>query len=85
MPKPEEDWNDAEEQGSLGNSRALNVIYNGVDLNMFKLIKSYVTAKDAWKKLEVAFEGTSKVKTSQLLLLTSKFESLRMMEEETIT
>ena len=46
---------------------------------------SCITAKDAWKALKVAFEGTSKVKISRLLLLTSKFESLRMMEEETIS
>lgn len=85
VPKPEDDWTNEEEQESLRNSRALNVIFNVVDLNMFKLINSCVTAKDAWKKLEVAFEGTSKVKTSHLLLLTSKFEALRMMEEETIT
>ena len=85
VPKPEEAWTDAEEQESLRNSRALNAIHNGVDLNMFKLINSRVTAKDAWKSLEVAFEGTSKVKTSRLLLLTTKFESLRIMEEETIT
>ena len=84
VPKPEEDWMDVEEQKSLGNSRALNTIYNGVDLNVFKLINSNIIAKDAWKALEVAFEGTSKVKTSRLPLLTTKFESLRMMEEETI-
>lgn len=29
IPKPKEDWTDVEEQGSLGNSRALNAIYNG--------------------------------------------------------
>ena len=65
VPKQEKDWTDAEEQESMGNSRALNFIYNGVDLNMFKLINFCVTAKDTWKKLEVGFEGTSNVKTSQ--------------------
>lgn len=74
VPKPEEDWTDTEEHESLGNSRALNAIYNGVDLNVFKLINSSITTKDAWKALEVAFEGTSKVKTSRLLLLTTKFK-----------
>lgn len=85
VPKPEKDWTDAEEQQLLGYSRALNVIYNGVDLNVFKLINYSIIVKDAWKSLEVVFEGTSKVKTFRKLLLTTKFESLKMMEEETIT
>ena len=75
VQKSEEEWTNAEEQASLENLRALIAIYDGVDLNVFKLIK------DAWKVLEVAFEGTSKVKISQLQLLAYKFKSFRMMEE----
>lgn len=36
------------------------------------------------KILEVAYEGTSKVKISRLQLVTSKFEGLKMIEEETV-
>ncbi|KAA0058259.1 gag-proteinase polyprotein [Cucumis melo var. makuwa] len=56
IPKPEVDWTDAEKQASIGNARALNMIFNGVDLNVFKLINSCSTAKEAWKTLEVAYE-----------------------------
>lgn len=84
IPKPKANWTEVEGQASLGNSWSLNAIYNGVDLNVLKLINTCSSAKDTWKNLEVAYEGTSKVKTSRLQLLTSKFESLRMVEEETI-
>ena len=47
VPKPEVDWTDAEEQASIGNARALNAIFNGVDLNVFKLINSCSTTKEA--------------------------------------
>ncbi|TYJ96033.1 gag-pol polyprotein [Cucumis melo var. makuwa] len=83
--KPEIDWTDAEEQASVGNARAINAIFNGVDLNVFKLINSCTTAKKAWKILEVAYEGTSKVKISRLQLITSKFEALKMTEDETVS
>ncbi|TYK14493.1 putative mitochondrial protein [Cucumis melo var. makuwa] len=56
VPKPEVDWTDAEEQASVGNARARNAIFNGVDLNIFKLINSCSTAKEAWKTLEIAYE-----------------------------
>jgi hypothetical protein len=51
---------------------------------MFKLIKPCIVAKDAWRILETAHEGTSKVKMSRLQLLTTKFENLRMKEDESI-
>lgn len=51
---------------------------------MLKLINTSIWTGQAWKILEVAYEGTSKVKTSRLQILRSKFESLRMMEEESI-
>jgi len=39
---------------------------------------------NAFDILRTAHEGTSKVKSSTIQLLTTKFESLKMKEEETI-
>ncbi|KAK2358620.1 gag-protease polyprotein [Trifolium repens] len=82
--KPEEDWTPAEDTLALGNNKALNALFNGVDKNMFRLIKQCTVAKDAWEILKTTHEGTSKVKSSRLQLFYSKFENLRMKEEETI-
>lgn len=40
--------------------------------------------KEAWDIVGVTHEGTSKVKTSRLQLLTKKYENLKMLEDETI-
>src|SRR4030066_1239684 len=72
--KPEEDWTDDKDKLALGNSKALNSLFNGVDKNVFRLIKSCVVAKDAWEILRTTREGTSKVSMSRLQLLTTKFE-----------
>ena len=45
--KLEEGWTTAEDELALGNSKALNALSNGVDKNMFKLIKQFIVAKDA--------------------------------------
>ena len=37
--KPEAEWIDAEDNEALRNSKAFNFIFNGVDKNMFRLIK----------------------------------------------
>ncbi|MCI38998.1 gag-pol polyprotein, partial [Trifolium medium] len=51
---------------------------------MFKLINTCTEAKEAWEILQTAHEGTTKVKMSKLQLLTTKFENLKMEEEENI-
>ncbi|KAA0060391.1 gag-pol polyprotein [Cucumis melo var. makuwa] len=76
---------DAEEQASVGNARAINAIFNGVDLNVFKLINFCITAKEAWKIQEVAYEGTSKVKIFRLQFITLKFKALKMTEDKTVS
>jgi len=45
--KPEEEWTTTEDKLALGNSKALNALFNGVDKNMFRLIKQCTVAKDA--------------------------------------
>jgi len=45
--KPEEEWTAPEDELALANSKALNPLVNGVDKNMFRLIKKCDVAKDA--------------------------------------
>jgi hypothetical protein len=82
--KPEEEWTKDEDELALGNNKALNALFNGVDKNMFRLIKQCLVAKDAWDILKTTHEGTSKVKMSRLQLLTTKFENLKMKDDEDI-
>ena len=64
--KPEEDWSKEEDEIALGNSKALNAIFNGIDKNIFRLVNTCEVAKDAWGILQSTHEGTSKVKMSRL-------------------
>ena len=82
--KPEEYWSKEEDELAHGNSKALAAIFNGIDRNIFRLVNTCEVAKDAWEILITAHEGTSKVKMSRLQLLTTKFENLRMKEDESI-
>jgi phage FluMu gp28-like protein len=47
--KPKEEWTAAEDELAFGNSKALNSLFNGVDKNIFRLIKHCTVAKDAWE------------------------------------
>jgi len=82
--KPVEEWSKDADDLALGNNKALNALFNGVDKNMFRLINNCTVAKDAWNILRTKHEGTSKVKMSKLQLITIKFETLKMKDDESI-
>ncbi|KAK2356433.1 hypothetical protein QL285_093765 [Trifolium repens] len=82
--KPEVEWTLDEETAAHYNNKAIYALFNGVDTNVFKLIKNCVSAKEAWEILKTCYEGTTKVKQSKIQHLTSKFEALRMKDDESI-
>ncbi|KAK2380438.1 gag-protease polyprotein [Trifolium repens] len=84
VQKPEVEWTPEEETAAHYNHKAIYALFNGVDTNVFKLIKNCVSAKEAWEILITCYEGTTKVKQSKIQHLTSKFEALRMKDDESI-
>ncbi|KAG7579060.1 Zinc finger CCHC-type [Arabidopsis thaliana x Arabidopsis arenosa] len=83
-PKPVEQWTVEENRKAMCNSKALNAIYNAIDVGKFRMISSYKTAKEVWEALETTYEGTSKVKQTKLIMLKSRFDSLLMQHDSTI-
>ncbi|XP_073061905.1 uncharacterized protein [Primulina eburnea] len=82
--KPESTWTIHEVQTSNFNSKALNAIFSSVDTRMFNLITNFVCAKEAWDLLQKHCEGSESVRKTRLRMVTSKFESLRMEDKESI-
>jgi hypothetical protein len=65
------------------NDKALHAIYSSMCLEEFERISRCVIAKEAWETLEITHEGSQIVKASKIQMLVSKFEEIRMEEEET--
>ena len=64
------------------NSRALNVLFSAVTNEEFKNISSIEIAKEAWTILQTTYEGTKAVKDSKLQRLITRFEEIKMEEDE---
>ena len=64
------------------NSKALNAIFCGVSPDEFHRISHVTIAKEAWQILETTYEGTKKVKDTNLQMLTTRFKELKMSEDE---
>ena len=75
-------WDKAALAATNANSKALNAIFCGVSLDEFHKISHITVAKEAWEILETTYEGTNKVKDTKLQILTTKFEELKMGDDE---
>ena len=83
--RPEEaksTWDKAALAASNANSKAFNAIFYGVSPDEFHQISHITIAKEAWQILETTYEGTKRVKDTKLQMLTTRFEELRMGEDE---
>ena len=64
------------------NSKAINAIFCGVSSDEFHRMSHMKTAKEAWTILEMTYESTKKVNDTKLQMLTTKFEKLKMGDDE---
>ena len=75
-------WDKAALALANANSKAINAIFCGVSSDEFHRISNVETAKESWMILETTYEGTKKVKDTKLQMLTTKFEELKMGDDE---
>lgn len=68
----------------LSNDKALHALCQALSPSEFARIWNCEIAKDAWQILETTYEGTKLVKSAKLQLLISKFQEIKMLEEETV-
>ena len=58
--------------------KSLNAILSGLTNSIFTKVMQCKTAKQAWDKLKIIYEGAYKVKESKLQTYRGKFERLKM-------
>ncbi|XP_070035482.1 uncharacterized protein [Nicotiana tomentosiformis] len=66
------------------NAKARNLLYNAISGEEYEKISSCDKAKEIWDKLEVTYEGTSKVKETHINMLVHDYEIFQMKEGESI-
>ena len=76
------EWDKAAFALANANSKAINAIFCGVSLDEFHKISHVKTAKEAWTILETTYKGTKKVKDTKFQMLTTRFEELKMGDDE---
>jgi hypothetical protein len=73
-----------EKNAQLSNDKALHALCQAFSPSEFpNKFKKNESAKEAWQILETTHEGTKLVRSAKLQMLISKFEEIKMLEDET--
>ncbi|XP_075092135.1 uncharacterized protein LOC142172423 [Nicotiana tabacum] len=83
-PKDIDEYTDEQMTVVQVNATSRNLLYNAISGEEHEKILSCDTAKEIWDKLEVTYEGTNKVKETQINLLVHDYELFQMKEGESI-
>ena len=79
---PVSEWQTSQKEATTFNSKAMNAIFNVVSIEVFKRISNVEVAHTAQNILQIVHEGTKTVKINKLQQLTTRFESIRMSDDE---
>ena len=76
------EWQTSQKEVVTFNSKAMNAIFNIVSMKEFKRISNVEITHTAWNIIQTVHEGTKTVKINKLQQLTTRFESIRMFDDE---
>ena len=82
LTTPVNEWQTSQKEAVAFNSKVMNAIFNAISMKEFKRISNVEVAHTAWNILQTVHEGTKAVKINKLKQLTSRFESIRMSDDE---
>ncbi|KAG8489442.1 hypothetical protein CXB51_017819 [Gossypium anomalum] len=81
-PKEKNQYTPKENKEAQANSKTIYAIFSGVDMEQFKMISTCKTTKEVWTILQNQHERNTAVRMSKLQILTTKFENMKMNEDE---
>ena len=79
---PISEWSMSQKEATAFNSKVMNATFNAVSMEEFRRISNVEVAHTAWKILQTMHDSTKVVKINKLSQLTTRFESIRMFEDE---
>ena len=64
--------------------KAMNILFNGLDKNMFDNVINCTTSKEVCDTIQTLFEGTEKVRENNMQLLIQQYEHFHFKQGETL-
>ncbi|KAL8088634.1 hypothetical protein AgCh_038421 [Apium graveolens] len=64
--------------------KAMNILFNGLDQDMFDNVINSQTAKEVWDTVQIICEGTEQVRENKMQLLIQQYEYFHFKEGESL-
>ncbi|XP_070011072.1 uncharacterized protein LOC142162657 [Nicotiana tabacum] len=84
VPKTRKEYNDADRKAVEKNFKEKKIRVCGIGPDEYNCVLTYECAKEIWKALKTAHDGTTQVKQSKIDMLTTEYEFFKMKEDESI-
>ncbi|XP_070019885.1 uncharacterized protein [Nicotiana sylvestris] len=84
MPKTSKEYTNVDRKAAEKNFCAKKILVCRIRPDEYNRISVCDTAKEIWKALQTAHEGTTQVKQSKIDMLTTEYELFRMNDDESI-
>ena len=69
IPKPVHEYSPEDIEEVHKDKKAMNILFNGLDTDMFDNVINCATAKDVWDTIQTLCEGTEQVRENKMQLL----------------
>ncbi|XP_075095154.1 uncharacterized protein LOC142173459 [Nicotiana tabacum] len=84
LSKNRKEYNDADRKAVVKNFHAKRILVCGIGPDEYNRISACQSAKEIWEALQTAHEGATQVKQSKIDMLSTKYELLRIKDDESI-
>ncbi|KAL8120221.1 hypothetical protein AgCh_017385 [Apium graveolens] len=83
--KPRHEWSDPDIEQVKKEKKAMNILFNGVDGDMFDNIINCKITKEVWDTILIIYDGTEQVRENKMQLLIQQYEHFHYEESGSLT
>ena len=76
VPKVPSKFTEEDEKEVHKDKKTMNILFNGLDQDMFDNVINCTTSKDIWDTIQTLCEGTEQVRENKMQLLVQQYEQL---------
>ena len=84
VPKTSSEFTEEDEKEVHKDKKAMNILFNGLDKDMFDNVINCTTSKEVWDTIQTLCEGTEQVRHNKLQLLIQKYEAFHFKHGESV-
>ncbi|XP_063939761.1 uncharacterized protein LOC135148464 [Daucus carota subsp. sativus] len=82
VPKNPSEFTKEDEKEVHKDNKAMNILFNGIDDDMFDSVINCPTAKEVWDTIQTLCEGTDQVRENKMQLFVQQYESFHSKSGE---